>query len=320
MNEEILGTKPLPRHRRGARFDGFAHAQIESAHIPVLLQEVIHVLDPREGEFFVDGTAGSGGHTAKLIECVGEKGKILAVDWDEENVVALQERFKARRNVIVLHGNYAELPEMLTEHSLPLAHGLLLDLGFSSSQLSSGRGFSFDRDEPLLMTYKRDAEPVKNILKRLKEQELADLLHHYGEERYSARIAKAIKEVVRKKPIETSKQLAAIIASVLPLSYERGRIHPATRTFQALRIYANHELDNLKMILDRLGEVLVKGGRVGIISFQSLEDRLVKNILRELGRESKVKILTKKVLRPSFEEIRENPRSRSAKFRAALVI
>jgi len=298
---------------------------IVSIHKPVLLKETIAVLDPKPGEFFIDGTFGGGGHSAAILEELGANGRLLAVDWDENAV----KKFMIHDSRIILEiGNFADLPAILQEKHLGQADGLLLDLGMSSDQLeNSGRGFSFQQDEPLLMTYDLNAKPVKDILRELSEMELAEIIRKFGEERFAKRIAKAIKERERVRPLATSKELADLIVSVVPKNYERGRIHPATRTFLALRIYANHELENLERILQNLTHILKPassggkpGGRAAIISFHSLEDRLVKKYFRELAKVGRAKILTKKPITPSAEEIAANPKARSAKLRALVII
>jgi len=308
-----------------------------SIHIPVLLKEVITVLDPKPGEFFIDGTVGNGGHSVAILEKIEPKGILLGTDLDEMTLQKAKEKIAANSKLILVRSNYADLPEILeklrrsdlssevgapTEASgekLPKADGLLLDLGFSSEQLIAGRGFSFSGpEEPLLMTYDRYAVPVKSLIKQLKEFELAEIIKEFGEEHRAKRIAYAIKH--NRFPIETNKQLAEVVAKALPRNYERGRIHPATRTFLALRIYANQELDNLKKLLDSSERILKIGGRIAIISFNSLEDRIVKNYFREKSKEGKIEILTKKPISPSIEEIKQNPRSRSAKLRAAKII
>ena len=287
-------------------------------HVPVLLDEVIAMLDPKRGEFFVDGTFGAGGHSTAILEKIGLNGKLFALDWDESNVskpIIPDSRF------LIQVSNYADLPEILELRKLGLADGLILDLGVSSDQLdSSGRGFSFQKDEPLLMTYDLNGEPVRKILTELTEKELTEIIREYGEERYANKIAKAIFEQERKKPIVTTLELAELIKNTVPRNYERGRIHPATRTFQALRIYANHELENLERILKNLHRVVKPGGRVAIISFHSLEDRLVKNYFRDYAKAEKAKLLTKKPIVATSEEITANPRSRSAKLRVIQIL
>ncbi len=287
-------------------------------HIPVLLKEAIKTLDPKSGEFFIDGTFGGGGHAAAILEKIGPRGKLLAVDWDAKALKRAEGGFGGRRNIVLTRGNYADLPEILKRLELPKADGLLLDLGFSSEQLG-GRGFSFSKDEPLIMRYddSKSGVTAADVVNGLGEKELADVIYKFGEERFSRKIAKAIVERRRKKRIETSGDLAGIVGEALPKNYERGRIHPATRTFQALRIYVNGELENLERLLGGLEKILKSEGRVAVISFHSLEDRLVKKYFKKMEKEKNFLILTKKPVSPSPEEIRANPRSRSAKLRAA---
>jgi 16S rRNA (cytosine1402-N4)-methyltransferase len=295
-----------------------------SIHKPVLLNEVITFLDPHPGDFIIDGTVDGGGHAAAIAERIGSDGTLLGLDWDERLLERTKTRFADHENVILLHGNYADLPEIMREHDLEKADGLLVDLGFSSEQLeASGRGFSFgeaSKNEPLLMTYDDSRTPVWQILREEDERSLANIIFEFGGERMSRRIAKAIKDHGRKQPIMTVGALAEVVRGALPGKYEHGRIDPATRTFQAFRIYANGELENLKTLLKNLGDILKPGGRVAIISFHSAEDGIVKRAFRSLAKESKIEIITKKPVEASREEIKENPRSRSAKIRAARII
>lgn len=288
------------------------------SHEPVLLKAVLEYLHPRRGQFFIDGTIDGGGHATAILERIMPGGMLLGVDWDERMVVRWKEY--AKEGLTAVHGNYAELPEILERMHLPLADGLLIDLGFSSEQLaSSGKGFSFGTDaahEPLLMTYHRESEPVWKILRDIDERDLADIIYRFGGERASRRIAKAIKAQERRAPIMTAGALADLVRGVLPPAYERGRIDRATRTFQALRIFANRELKNIETMLAGMGSVVKSGGRVVIITFHSLEDRIVKHAFQLLARENSIRILTKKPITASREEIRSNPRSRSAKLRA----
>lgn len=291
-------------------------------HTPVLLNEVIKVLNPKPGEFMIDGTFGSGGHTAEILKKISPDGTMLAIDWDKGNI-------ENCKNSICIHGNYADLPEILkdlrkTDPSIPLrASGLLIDLGFSSVQIGdSGRGFSFLKDEPLDMRYDVNGQmpTAAEIINSYPEKDLADIFYIYGEERMSRQIAKKIVEERRKERIMTTGRLAEAIKMAVGRGYEKGRINPATRVFQALRIYVNKELENLETILKNLQEVIKPGGRVAIISFHSLEDRMVKNYFKEMEKNEKGKILTKKPITASEEEIISNPRSRSAKLRALYVI
>ncbi len=287
-------------------------------HIPVLLEEVLQYLALAPGKFVIDGTVNGGGHARAILSQIGSNGKVLGIDWDESIVRKWEVGSEKNENITAIHGNYADLPAILKERNLPKADALLLDLGFSSGQLDlSGRGFSFERDEPLLMTYDKGSEPVAVLLRKTPERELMSIIRDYGEERYAVQIARAI--VVREKqaPIMTSKELAETISAAVPKSYERGRIHPATRTFQALRIYANGELENLRRVILELPQIVHAGGRVVIISFHSLEDRIVKTMFREMVAHGALEILTKKPIVASEKEIAANPRSRSAKLRAA---
>jgi 16S rRNA (cytosine1402-N4)-methyltransferase len=286
-----------------------------TAHIPVLLHEVIELLNPKEGEVFIDGTVGGGGHAEAILKRIGIRGTLVVADWDIQAIEFAKKRFSQAKNVRYIHDNYANL----RQYDLPRADGLLLDLGFSSAQIESGgRGFTFLKDEPLIMTYDDRSESVKNFLMRTDVKELTKIISEFGEERYAPQIAKAIIANCRK--IETSKQLGEVIRSVVPGSYERGRIHPATRTFQALRIYLNKELENIERMLSSFLELMKPGGRVAIISFHSLEDRLVKSHFQKLAKEQKIHILTKKPITAGQEEIKKNPRSRSAKLRAAYIL
>lgn len=294
------------------------------AHVPVLLNQVLEILEPKSGKIFVDGTVGSGGHAVPVIERLVPDGIFLGIDWDEttiENLESRIENLKLRlKKIVIRAGNYADLPEILKEEKLGKVDGLLLDLGFSSGQLESGKGFSFAKDEPLIMTYSKDRLPAYRALRQLGKAELTEIIRTYGEERYASPIAKAIWERERKQPIKTSGELQEVIRRAVPKGYERGRINPATRTFMALRIYLNDELGNLEKFLKAVPEVTAKRGRIAVISFHSLEDRLVKNYFRGFAKEGRAKLITKKPITPSDDEIRSNPRSRSAKLRAIEII
>ena len=291
-------------------------------HLPVLLNEVIEILNPKKGEFFIDGTVDGGGHAVVILEKIMPEGKFLGLDWDKEMIKIFKKKLISyhfpKNKVILVNENFKNIPMILKNKKLGKADGLLLDLGFSSKQLeNSGRGFSFKKDEPLLMTYSDSQRPVRDWLKILKEFELARIIYQFGEERYSRRIAHAIKNNL---PIETSKKLAELVKSVLPKNYEHGRIHPATRTFQALRIFVNQEVENIQQALLEIGNILKPSGRLAVVTFHSIEDRLVKNIFRDLAKKGKVEILTKKPVQPSQNEVYSNPRSRSAKLRALKVL
>ena len=289
------------------------------AHIPVLLNEVMEILKPQKGEFFIDGTFGAGGHSEKILEAIGEKGKLFAFDWDpkagERNKLILE-----KKNFTFANVNYANTKEFLKKNDLPKVDGLLLDLGFSSDQLEdSGKGFSFKKDEPLVMSYGEGGLTAYEVVNSYSEEKLLEIIKELGEERFPGRIARVIVESRQKEPIKTSLQLARIIRSALPRNYEKGRIDPATRTFQALRIYVNGELENIKKILGDLESIVKSGGRVVVISFHSLEDRIVKNIFRDMKKSGKAELLNKKIISASRDEVLINPRSRSAKLRGIIL-
>lgn len=285
-------------------------------HVPVLLQEVLQLLDPKPGQFFVDGTFGQGGHSEKILERIGPKGKLLVVDWDWNALKFVSHA----KNVIPVNDNFACLHDIIKSLSLEKADGLILDLGLSSVQLeTSGRGFTFRKDEPLLMTYDPARYPVKDVIRDLSEGELADAIQRLSGEKYALSIAKTIKTYEKKHPIQTSRELAEIVRGAVLHGYERGRIHPATRTFMAFRILANRELENLEKILMNLQKIVKPGGRVAIISFHSLEDRMVKHYFQKYAQEGTVELINKKPIIAGREEIQRNPRARSAKLRGAII-
>lgn len=280
-------------------------------HIPVLLNEVIELLNPKSGENFIDGTFGNGGHSGEILKRIQPNGELLAIDWNKEAVQIC----RSSTSAICVEGNFADLPAIVKKKEFSLADGLLLDLGVSSEELEVlGRGFSFQKDEPLLMTYNDNQRPLYQLLAEMNRKELEEIIRQYGEERFARRIADSIVSRCRAGKMKTSRDLTEAVLEVYP--NKRGHIHPATKTFMALRIYANYELENLENVLNNLEKIMNnKGSRVAIISFHSLEDRLVKRKFRELAKASRAELLTKKPTTPSKEEIEKNPRSRSAKLR-----
>lgn len=285
-------------------------------HNPVLSNEVVESLNPQNGEVFIDATAGAGGHAKAIAEKIGADGNLMLVDWDEETARALGKEVRAFSNARVVSGNYADISELMARLNFPKADMLLIDLGFSSDQLLRGRGFSFQPivgNDPLLMTYSDSQEPVRDILFRLKEKELAEIIASFGEERFAKKISAEIS--ARRGKIRTSGDLVKAILTAVPKNYEQGRINPATRTFQALRIYANQELKNLEKILKAVPKIMNAGGRVAVISFHSLEDGIVKEAFHNFEKEKLGKRLNKKPIQAGFEEVAGNPRSRSAKLR-----
>jgi len=284
-------------------------------HEPVLRKEVLEWLAVRPGGVYLDGTVGLGGHSRAILEASSPGGFLYGFEWDEaswqEAEARLRQEFPGRFRL--LRANFAEAPELLLSEGVKV-DGALLDLGLSSFLLeASGRGFSFLRDEPLDMRMDTRARfTARDLVNRLSFRELVELLRAYGEEPRAERIARAILEARKEKPVETSGELARIVAQAVR-PRKRGE-HPATLTFQALRMAVNRELENLKRFLARAPEILKPGGRLVVISFHSLEDRLVKQAFRG---DPRLRVLTKKVVRPTAEEVRRNPRARSARLRAA---
>lgn len=291
-------------------------------HIPVLLQEVLEWLAPAPGETFLDGTVGAGGHAAAIAGRIGPGGVLVGADGDPAMLAAARERLRGFACVRLVHADYAEFPRLRETAGGRAFDGVLLDLGLSSIQVDDpARGFSFREDGPLDM--RRDpasgGHTAADLLRRRSERDLADVFFRLGEERFSRRIARAIVARRARRPIERTGELAGLVASVIPRKAWPRAIHPATRVFQALRIAVNGELDSLAAFLDRFPEHLAPGGRVAVISFHSLEDRMVKEAFRALGRDraSGFAVLTRKPLVPREEEIATNPRARSARLRVA---
>ncbi len=290
-------------------------------HEPVLLKEVVGALDPKEGDLVIDGTAGAGGHAREILKRIGAAGKMFLIDWDPQTTSELEKEMRNFSNVKVVNASYSEISDLADKSEIPEADGLLLDLGFSSDQLLRGRGFSFQKNsesEPLLMTYSDRQIPLKDLLKKMTVKEIFGIIRDYGEERYARQIAEAI--YANRPIINTSGDLSRIVSGAVPESYGQGRIHPATRTFQAFRIYANDELGNLRKILSDIPKIMKKGGRVAIISFHSLEDGIVKEEFRRLEKEGVGERINKKTIMAGLEEVARNPRARSAKLRALKIL
>ena len=293
-------------------------------HKPVLLNEVLEVLNPQPGQLFIDGTANGGGHTLAILERIKPNGKILAIDKDRDLVDRLQATsYKLQANEIVpVCGSYGDIKKIADDHGFYQVSGILLDLGYSSHHLErSGRGFSFQKDEPLIMRYETESDlgtglTAKDAVNQFSESDLADIFYRYGEERFSRRIAKAIYLARKKRKIETTKELADIVASAYPKRFFY-KIHPATKVFQALRVFVNNELSELENTLPQALEILASDGRIAVISFHSLEDRIVKNFFKAEKEKGIINIITKKPIITSAEEAKANPRARSAKMRVA---
>lgn len=287
-------------------------------HIPVLLKETVEYLNVKRGGKYIDATAGGGGHTAAILQ---SGGKILSLDYDPEAIKATREYLLStacpNTSWRLAQGNFKNLAEIAKKNGFESVDGVLFDLGVSSYQLETPqRGFSFNTDAPLDMRMDPDLKvTAADLVNGLNSGELEEIFEKFGQERYARRIARAIIEARRSGPIRTCNQLAEIIVRVRPKRGKFDRTHPATRVFQSLRIVVNDELNNLKEALPGALAVLKSGGRLLIISFHSGEDRIVKEFLKEAEKEGQVRLVTKKPVRPSEEEIERNPRSRSAKLR-----
>ena len=286
-------------------------------HEPVLLVETVTLLDPARGGLFVDCTVGLGGHSRALLQAGADR--VIGLDRDVDalqHAAATLASFGDR--VELVHADYRELDRVLDERGIAAVDGTLADLGVSSMQFDTeGRGFSFRRDEPLDMRMDRTQGPTAaDLIAGAEERELADVIFQYGEERFSRRIARALVMARSERPVETTGQLAQIVRRAVP---SRGyqRIDPATRTFQALRIWVNRELEGLEQFLTAAVRRLGAGARLAVISFHSLEDRIVKHAFRALQQgEAALRVLTKRPIAPGDEEVARNPRARSAKLRA----
>lgn len=292
-------------------------------HKSVLLKEVLEILNPQLGQIYVDATINGGGHAIKIARAVGTDGRVLGIDWDCELIKKLEEGNKKSeiKNITLVCDNYANLQSIIRKYNLDKISGIIFDLGFSSYHIETAqRGFSFLRDEPLDMRYNTHGNSIRaeEIINTWPRHTIETSIRDYGEERYAGRIADAICRARRSKKIYTTRELVEIIRPALFRRYKtRDRIHFATRTFQALRIVVNEELLNLERVLPQAVEMLMQGGKLIVISFHSLEDRMVKKFFKEVKGHGAMRILTPKPIRPTPEEVRQNPRARSAKLRAA---
>ena len=305
------------------------------AHQPVMVDEVIQYLITAPDGIYVDGTVGLGGHSLEICKCITHKGKLICLDIDRSSIRLAKDRLSAFEDrVMIIEESYAALDKVLERIGITKVHGILLDLGVSSYQLeSSGRGFSFITNEPLdmRMDEERD-EDASKLVNNLSFERLEELLWVNAQERWAKVIARRIVEERKKGPINSSRQLALLIEAAIPFKHRSRKRHPATKTFQALRIAVNRELENVAVFLDKCPSLLVKGGRVVVISYHSLEDKLVKQAFHQRKRENislrklpvlqenhppLMRALTKKGLRPGHMEVNINPRARSAIMRAA---
>lgn len=290
-------------------------------HRSVLLKEAVEGLNLRKGSLVIDGTLGAGGHTEAICDTLGGDVKVMAFDLDNEAIARVKARLDGKScDIFYANENFKDMDKVLKETGNLEVDGILLDLGFSSDQLeSSGRGFSFKKDEPLRMTLrdaKKDDEfDASDIVNSWDEEDIANVLYGYGEERFARRIAREIVEAREGGEIKTTGRLVEIVMNAVPAFYRRGRINPATKTFQALRIAVNNELGSVQEVLPKAMAFLKKGGRLAVITFHSLEDRIVKNFFRQSDHDGIGTLVSKKPITPSEEELKENPRARSAKLR-----
>jgi 16S rRNA (cytosine1402-N4)-methyltransferase len=290
---------------------------IEKIHTSVLLLEALDFLGPEPGGTYVDGTLGLGGHTKAILQANGPEGRVIAFDWDENAINLASKRLEEFQDrLTIVRRNFAELSLGLTELGVSRIDGLLIDVGLSSLQLDQGgRGFSFQRDEPLDMRMDTRREvTAADLLAKCSEEELADIFYYYGEEKQARRIAAEIVKARKVEVIATSKQLSNIVVHSIPRRFHPKRIHVATKVFQGLRIAVNAELENLSTVIDDSVDFLKPGARFCVITFHSLEDRMVK---RKFRNHKDLEVITAKPVVASEEEVRANRRSRSAKLRVA---
>lgn len=292
--------------------------QVQSAvHVPVLLNEVIEWLQPESDGLYVDGTLGLGGHAAAVLEKSSPTGQLVGFEWDEEAFARANERLACYSDRFrIVRASYADLVPELARLDISGINGLIADLGVSSLQLDQAdRGFSFRSESVLDMRMdRRKTLTAASLIARLAEEQLADIFYHYGEERQARRIARFLVQARQQEPVATTGRLAAIVAEAVPRKYHPPKVHVATKVFQALRIAVNGELDNLTKLLVTAPEVLKSGAKICIITFHSLEDRIVKQAFQQ---NAAYKVLSRRPIQPSPGEIERNPRSRSAKLRVA---
>lgn len=306
---------------------------MEYFHKPVLFDETIKSLDINPEGFYIDGTAGGGGHSQAIADRL-TTGKLLAIDQDPDAVAAVTERLKDYPCVIVYRTNFCKMDEVAEKFGMTPVDGVLLDIGVSSYQVDNPqRGFSYHHDAPLDMRMSKEGVSARDLVNTLSWQELAEILSRYGEEKYARSIAQGIVRAREKEPVETTLQLAEIVKNSVPAAARREKGHPARKTFQALRIQVNGELDRLSQGLDSAFSILKPGGRLAVITFHSLEDRIVKQRMASwckgctcppdfpvcvCGKKPKAELLYKKGLSPAETEIKDNPRSRSARLRVCV--
>ena len=306
---------------------------MEFNHISVLLEESVNALEIKPNGIYVDCTAGGGGHSAEVLKKLGEDGRMILFDRDPDAIETVTNRFKGDNRVTIVHSNFSEIKKVLSEMGVGGVDGIIADLGVSSHQLDTAeRGFSFHYDAPLDMRMSQQGTTAEDIVNSYSQKELFNVINKYGEEKFASSVANAIVRARGKKRIETTLELAEIVSNAIPAKFRRNG-HPARKTFQAIRIEVNAELTVLENTLPDMFECLNKDGVLAIISFHSLEDKIVKDYFRTLkegctcpkdfpvcvcGKTPRGRLLTKKPIEPSNEELNENPRSRSAKLRVII--
>lgn len=304
---------------------------MEFVHKPVLFGETIEALNIQPGKNYIDGTVGGGGHSEAILQRLEGRGRLLAIDQDPDAVAAAGERLKQFANLTLVRGNFGQMAELAREQGMEAVDGVLLDIGVSSHQLDDGaRGFSYHQDAPLDMRMSQEGPTAADLVNSLSQEELARVLLRYGEEKQAGRIARGICRAREEAPIATTGRLAEIVRQSVPAAVRRAQGHPARRTFQALRIAVNGELDRLSEGLDAALGLLNPGGRLAVITFHSLEDRLAKQRMAQwcqgctcpkdfpvcvCGKKPQGRLVYKKGLAPTEEEVRGNPRARSARLR-----
>ncbi len=289
-------------------------------HVPVMTQELIEHLNIKPESLVVDATVGTGGHALAIAKLLGPQGRLIGIDRDGESLNISRQRLKKFAGQCqLIHDDYRNLDEILDSLGVLKVDAMFFDLGISSYQLANPeRGFSFKVDGPLDMRMDQGSYiSAYDIINLLSEREISSILKNFGQERWHNRIARTLVNQRSKGPIESTRQLSETVLKAIPLRYQNERIHPATRTFQAIRIAVNRELEALEIVLEKSIDFLKGGGRICVIAFHSLEDRIVKEKFRFFAKTGKLKLVTQKPLRPSLEEMNLNPRSRSARFRVA---
>ncbi len=309
-----------PTHAGRVTDQNPAHAERVSGHKPVLLQEVLHALTIHADDIVLDATLGGAGHAREMVKLLGSKGVLIGIDADSAAIERAREALQGTASTVrLVEGNFRDVISHTGKHEIPHITKALFDLGWSGYQLVAGRGFSFLKEEPLLMTYAAAPGPetltAEKIVNTWEESSIADIIFGWGEERFARQIARGIVAARKETRIATSRELAEIVRASVPAFYRKGRLHPATKTFQALRIAVNDEMGALKEGLRGAWQLLVSRGRLAVITFHSVEDREVKRLMKEWVNEGSGQSLTKSPIRPAREEVLANPRARSAKLR-----